>query len=53
MKFKKPEFYRSLISGDFRTSEIMDYIDDAVREDLSGRDLATILDRIEGFSLLC
>ena len=49
MKFKKPEFYRSLISGDFRTSEIMNYIDDTVREDLSDRSLPVNLDRIEGF----
>ena len=49
MKFKMPEFYRSLISGDFRTSEIMNYIDGEVRQDLSDRDLSFILDRIEGF----
>ena len=50
VKFKKPEFYRSLISGNFRASEIMDYVDDEV----SGRtstdeELSRHLDRIEGF----
>ena len=50
MKFKKPEFYRSLITGDFRTSEIMDYIDDeASRRILTDEDLSRCLDRIEGF----
>ena len=27
MKFKKPEFYYSLVTGDFETNEIMDYIE--------------------------
>ena len=50
MKFKKPEFYHSLITGDFRTSEIMGYIgDEASRRALMDEDLARYLDRIEGF----
>ena len=49
MKFKKPDVYRELVRGSFRTSEIMDYIDDAVRQDLVDRDLSTSLDCIEGF----
>ncbi len=50
MKFKKPEFYRSLISGNFRTSEIMDYIDDeASRRTSTDEALSRHLDRIEGF----
>ena len=50
MKFKKPEFYHSLKTGDFRTSEIMDYIDDeASRRILTDEDLSRCLDRIEGF----
>ena len=49
MKFKKPEFYRSLITGDFRTSEIMDYIDEELKGDLVDDNLTRFLDRIEGF----
>ena len=50
MKFKKPEFYRSLISGIFRASEIMDYIDDEVsRRTSTDKELSRHLDRIEGF----
>ena len=50
MKFKKPEFYRSLISGNFRTSAIMDYIDDeASRRTSTDEALSRHLDRIEGF----
>ena len=41
MKFKKPDVYRELVRGSVRTSEIMDYIDDAVRQDLVDRDLST------------
>ncbi len=48
MKFKKPEFYRSLATGNFRTSEIMDYIDEESRRDLVDEDLSMNLDRIEG-----
>ena len=49
MKFKKPEFYRSLVTRDFRTSEIIDYIDDELRRDLMDGDLSRYLDRSEGF----
>ena len=49
MKFKKPDFYHALVMGNFRTSEIMNFIDGTLREDLSDRDLSAILDRIEGF----
>ena len=49
MKFKKPEFYRSLVRGTFRTSEIMDYIDQEVRQDLMDAELSRYLDRSEGF----
>ena len=49
MKFKKLESYHSLIAGNFRTSELMDYIDETMREGLLERDLTSTLDRIEGF----
>ncbi len=49
VKFKNPDFYRALIMGNFRPSEIMNYIDGAVRQDLTDRDLSSTLDRIEGF----
>ncbi len=49
MKFKKPEFYDSLITGDFRTSEIMDYIDEESRQGLTKVAISRHLDRSEGF----
>ena len=49
MKFKKPEFYRSLVAGDFRTSEIVDYIDDELRRGMIDEDLSYYLDQSEGF----
>ena len=50
MKFKKPEFYQSLITGDFRTSEIVDYIDgEASRRTPMDKELSPYLDRSEGF----
>ena len=50
MKFKKPEFYQSLITGNFRTSEIVDYIDgEASRRSLMDKDLSRYLDQSEGF----
>ena len=49
MKFKKPEFYRSLVTGNFRTSEIMDYIDEESRRGLIDANLSRNLDRSEGF----
>ena len=49
MKFKKPQFYYSLITGDFLTSEIMDYIDGELRRDQIDYDLSYFLDRTEGF----
>ena len=49
MKFKKSEFYHSLVTGGFRTSEIMDYIDDELRRDLMDEGLSRHLDRSEGF----
>ena len=49
MKFKKPEFYHSLATGNFLTSEIMDYIDGKLRRDLIDYDLSVFLDRSEGF----
>ena len=49
MKFKRPEFYHALIAGDFRTSEIMDYIDEESRHGLTEVALSYYLDRSEGF----
>ena len=49
MKFKKPEFYHSLTTGNFLTSEIMDYIDGELTRDLIDADLSFFLDRTEGF----
>ena len=49
MKFKKPEFYRSLAAGNFLTKEIMDYIDGELRRDLMDEELSRLLDRSEGF----
>ena len=49
MKFKKPEFYRSLIAGNFETSEVMDYIDGELRRDQVDEELTRYLDRSEGF----
>ena len=49
MKFKKPEFYRLLVSGNFRTSEIMDYIEGELRRGLIDQDLSIYLDWSEGF----
>ena len=50
VKFKKPELYRSLMSGNFRASEIMDYVDDEVsRRTSTDEVLSRHLDRIEGF----
>ena len=49
MKFKRPDFYHMLVSGNFRTSEIMDYIEEELRQDLIDRELSSHLDRSEGF----
>ena len=49
VKFQKNEFYRGLIVGNFRTSEFMDYMNDAVQQGLPDSHLTSILDRIEGF----
>ena len=49
MKFKKPEFYRSMVTGDFETREIVDYIEEECRRELVDRDLSYYLDRSEGF----
>ena len=49
MKFNKPEFYHSLVTGDFRASEIVDYIDEESKQSLADSALSSYLDRIEGF----
>lgn len=49
MKFKKPEFYRLLVTGRFRTSEIMNYIDEESKRTMIDGELSLYLDRSEGF----
>ena len=49
IKFKKPEFYHSLTTGNFLTSEIMDYIDGELRRERIDYELSYFLARIEGF----
>ena len=49
VKFKRPEFYRSLVTGDFQTSEIMDYINEELRPSMIDEELSRYLDRSEGF----
>ena len=49
MKFKSPDVYRSFVIGNFKTSEVMDYIDGEMRRDLIDEDLTRYLDRSEGF----
>ena len=49
MKFKRPELYRSLIAGNFETSEVMNYIDGELKRDQVDEELTRNLDRIEGF----
>ena len=49
MKFKNPDVYRSLVTGNFETSEVMGYIDGELRRDLIDEDLTRYLDRSEGF----
>ena len=49
VKFKKPEFYHSLASGDFETSAIMDYLESEYRRDLVDEELISDLDKIEGY----
>ena len=48
-KFKNPEIYRSLISGRFRTGDIIDYLISEAGAQLNGRDFVAHLDWIEGF----
>ena len=49
MKFKDQEIYRSLVTSNFRTSEVMDYIDGELRQYLVDDNLTRYLDRSEGF----
>ena len=49
MKFKRPDIYRSFVIGNFKTSDVMDYIDGELRRDLIDEDLTLYLDRSEGF----
>ena len=49
MKFKKPEFYRQMVSTDFRTSEIMNYIDEELKPGPMDERLHRDLDRCEAF----
>ena len=49
MRFKDQEIYRSLVTGNFRTSEVMDYIDGELRQNLVDENVNSYLDRGEGF----
>ena len=49
MKFKNADLYSSLISGNFRTNEIMGEIEKESRPELAGGNYAFCLDRLEGF----
>ncbi len=49
LKFKRPELYRALASGDFQTSKIMDYINEELRPNMIDEELSRYLDRSEGF----
>ena len=49
MKFKRPEFYRSLIAGNFETSDVMDYISGELKRDQVDDEVTRCLDRSEGF----
>ena len=49
MKFKSPEFYRALKTGDFRTRDIMDYIEKEANQGLLDKETSRYLDRSEGF----
>ena len=48
-KFKNSELYDSLVSVNFRTSEIIKYLISESGADLTGRNFLVHLDRIEGF----
>ena len=49
LKFRNPELYLQLVTGSFRTREVMDYIDRTARWDLGGRGFDAYLDFIEGY----
>ena len=48
MKFKRSDIYRSMLAGNFRTSEIIDYLEGELRQTPYDEDLARLLDRSEG-----
>ena len=48
LKFKQQKFYFQLRDRAFRISEIMDYLESAIRMDSSHGDLSSYLDRFEG-----
>ena len=47
-KFRNAELYRRFVTGNFRTREVMDFIDQTANWDLSDRDFDVYLDFIEG-----
>lgn len=48
MKFKNPDLYRSMVVGNFRTNEIMDYIQLQSRSARTGDSADWVLDQVEG-----
>ncbi len=49
MKFKHPRYYQSLVTGRFKTKEIVDYVANEVDQRPVHERLGANLDRIEGF----
>ena len=49
MKFKNPESYGSLLTGDFRASNVMDYIETQSSQASNNREYNEALDHAEGF----
>ncbi len=49
VRFKQPATYKELVKGTFRTSEVIDFVEEELARGLVGEDLSRYLDRIEGF----
>jgi len=49
VRFKQPATYKKLVKGTFRTSEVIDFVEEELARGLVDEDLSRYLDRIEGF----
>ena len=49
MKFKNPDIYHSLVTGNFQTRDVIDYIEEQLRRDSLSWSISSSLDRSEGF----